>query len=304
MDDFTMTAEWDLSVRAVEDLLNQPSIETDRKFSGPHLPRDFAQKLFAYESLQPTVPPSRDEDPEPYSLQWFLDIEKQRHSRQAKWIPKVLEFAKHAGERLLGLGHGLGTDWVQYAQHGAGVIVCSNSPMQLELVRRNFEVRHLHGRYIHAEPTRLPLDSNSIDVAFLSSLDLGIDRPSAMVDEVYRVLKPGGKVLAVTSAKYDIDFWVKSVLFWHRWLFPDVDAHRKPGPDERYSGRELCRMFRRFGEHRVYKRQLRRSEIPHVWRVVPTPLLSRFMGRVLVMKAFKPVKCESGMGGPVRHSFD
>src|SRR5437762_5896690 len=60
----------------------------------------------------------------------FLDIEKHRHSRQAKWIPKVLEFAKHAGEKLLGLGHGLGTDWVQYAQHGAGVIVCNNSPMQ------------------------------------------------------------------------------------------------------------------------------------------------------------------------------
>ena len=76
-------------------------------------------------------------------------------------------------------------------------------------------------------------------------------------------------------------------------LVPDVDAHRKPGPDERYSGRRLRHAFHRFVEHRVYKRQLRRSEIPHVWRVFPTPLLSRVMGRVLVMKAFKPVKAGS-----------
>ena len=50
----------------------------------------------------------------------------------------MLEFAKHSGEKLLGLGDGLGTDWVQYAQHGAGVIVCNDSRMHLELVRRNF----------------------------------------------------------------------------------------------------------------------------------------------------------------------
>lgn len=288
MDDYTTTA-WRLSSRAVEEFLRGPS-DADRPGKGPHSPRDFAQKLFAYEALQPYVPPVSEEDPEPYSLQWFLNIEKQRHTRQAKWIPRVLEFAKHSGEKLLGLGHGLGTDWVQYAQHGAGVIVCNNSPMHLELIRRNFEVRHLHGRFIHAEPTRLPLDNNSIDVAFLSSLEHGIDQPATVIDEVYRVLKPGGKVLAVTSAKYNVDFWVSTVLFWHRWFYPDMDADKKPRLESRYSGRELRRLFHRFIEHRVYKRQLRRSEIPYVWRLFPTPLLSRCMGRVLVMKAFKPVR--------------
>lgn len=289
MEEIKLPSAWGLSARAVEELLHRPG-GNGRSAGGPHLPREFAQKLFAYESLQSTVSPIRDEDPEPYSLQWFLDIEKHRHSRQARWIPRVLEFAKHSGEKLLGLGHGLGTDWVQYAQHGAGVIVCATSPMQLELVRRNFEVRHLHGRFVYADPTRLPLESNSIDVAFLSSLFHGIDHPQATVDEVFRVLKPGGKVLAVTSAKYDIDFWINSLLFWHRWLFPDRDADRKPGPEQRYSGRELRRLFQRFTEHRVYKRQLRASEVPYVWRVFPTPLLSRFMGHVLVMKAFKPVR--------------
>ncbi len=82
---------------------------------GPHNPREFAQRLYAFEALYPSVPRRVDEQPEPYSLQWFLDIQNQRHSKHGRWIPRLLEFAKHSGETLLGLGHGLGTDWVQYA---------------------------------------------------------------------------------------------------------------------------------------------------------------------------------------------
>jgi SAM-dependent methyltransferase len=256
---------------------------------GPHHPREFAQKLYAFESLQP---PSRGSQTsaavEPYSLQWFLDIEKHRHSRHGRWIPKLLEFAKHSGETLLGLGHGLGTDWAQYAGHGASVIVCSASLSQLEVVRRNFLVRHLPGRFVHAVPTQLPLETSSVDVVCLSSLHHGIDNREAVVEEVYRVLKPGGKVLAVTPARYDVDFWARRCFFWSRWLRPEKrravihSAHRA-------SALELHRIFGRFTEHRVRKRQLRRSELPHVWRWLPLAVMSRLMGRVLVLKAFKPL---------------
>src|SRR5438067_2186624 len=109
---------------------------------GPAGGADYAERLHACESLVPASGKGcRDEGPEPYSLQWFLDIEARRHGRQGRWIPRLLEFAKHSGETLLGLGHGLGTDWLQYARHGAGVVVCSPSNTQLALVRRNFELR-------------------------------------------------------------------------------------------------------------------------------------------------------------------
>jgi hypothetical protein len=48
-------------------------------------------------------------------------------------------------------------------------------------------------------------------------------------------------------------------------------------------------VFARFSEHRVGKRHLRRSELPHLWRCVPVSALARVMGRVLVLRAFKPV---------------
>jgi SAM-dependent methyltransferase len=258
---------------------------------GPHHVDDFAQKLYDYEALHPPQTPNRyvpEEPLEPYSLQWFLNIENQRHTRQGRWIPKLLEFAKHSGELLLGLGHGLGTDWVQYARHGAHVLVCSSTVSQLELIRRNFEVRGLPGQFVSANPCKLPLESSSVDVACLSSLHMGVDNAPAMIEEVYRVLKPGGKVLAVTPSRYNVDFWFDTVFWWYRWVGGRV--RRDPSQaHQQYSGRGLMRLFSKFVEHRVYKRQLRRSEVPHIWRWLPTPLLARMMGRLLIIKAFKPL---------------
>jgi ubiquinone/menaquinone biosynthesis C-methylase UbiE len=259
-----------------------------RVMFGAHNPAELADRLYAAEALHPLAAlPRVQEGAEPYTLQWFLNIENQRHSRQGRWIPRLLEFSKHGGETLLGLGNGLGTDWLGYARHGAAVVVCSPSAEQLTLIRRNFELRGLGGRFLHAPPTCLPVETASIDVACISSLLHEVDSPQAVVDEVYRVLKPGGKVLAMTPARYDIDFWFHACYPWLRWLRGRSKPH--PSCQVRFSARRLRRLFQRFIEHRVHKRQLRRAEVPHVWRWAPLPVLERLMGRVLVLKAFKPL---------------
>ncbi|MSQ95727.1 MAG: SAM-dependent methyltransferase [Gemmataceae bacterium] len=285
---------WENPALALQAIFGRPEFDVSEgrpeHLQGPHNPREFAQKLYSLESLQP--PTTRIpvlNHPEPYSLQWFLDIENQRHSKHGRWIPKLLEFGKHANEKLLGVGHGLGTDWVQYAQNGAAVVVCTPAATQLELVRRNFELRDLPGQFIQAEPMCLPLEASSIDVVCISSLHHGIDNPEKVIEEVHRVLKPGGKVLAVTPAFYDVDYWVRTLFFWNRWFQPN----RGKNPlrcRRRHSAWQLKQMFSRFNDIKVRKRQLRRPELPPVWKWIPLPILARMMGRVLVLKAFKPVK--------------
>ena len=139
--------------------------------AGPHHAAEFAERLYTWEALDPAAPtPRPDEGTQPYTLQWFLDIENQRHGRHGRWIPRLLEFAKHSGETLLGLGNGLGTDWLQYARHGASVVVCSPSVDHLALTRRNFQLRGLPGRFLYAAPAALPVENSCIDVACVSSL--------------------------------------------------------------------------------------------------------------------------------------
>lgn len=260
-----------------------------------------ADRLHAHEAMLLSGARPRRGSPaaartEPYTLQWFLEAEELRHGRNGRWIPRLLEFNKHAGEKLLGVGRGLGTDWVQYARNGASVVVCCPSADELGLTRRNFELRGLPGTFLQAPATALPVEAAAIDVVCLNLLPApwldGLIAPpaneatvsEAVVEEVYRVLKPGGKVLALIPARFDVDFWVGTLFPWQRWFQPAPAAHTP-----RYSGRALCRLFRRFTEHRVHKRHLRRSEVPHIWRWVPPALLARVMGRVLVLKAFKPL---------------
>jgi SAM-dependent methyltransferase len=225
--------------------------------------------------------------PEPFSLQWFLDLENTRHGRQGHWVPRLLEFARHDGETLLGLGDVLGTDWVQYARHGAHVIACGASAQHLSLAQRNFELRGLRGKFHHADPAALPVESASIDVACLAGLLGEAADPAAVVAEVYRVLKPGGKVLAVAPAKYDIDYWCHDWVPWRHVLRTRLPG--PPRPPTCYSARRLRRLFAPFIEHRVHKRLLRRAEVPYLWRWLPLPLLERAVGRLLILKAFKPL---------------
>ncbi len=262
-----------------------PPLSGQRGLSDLPNPRELADRHYAAETLRVGQRPR--EGAEPFSLQWYLDVEAARHGRQGKWIPRLLEFTKHGGERLLGLGSGLGTDWVQYARHGAAVTACTSSADQLALVQRNFELRGLRGVFLNADPAALPVEAASIDVVCLVGLLPEAPDPRAVVEEVYRVLKPGGKVLAVVRAHFDIDYWRYRFLPWSRWL--EARQGRGGAAACGCSARALRRLFGRFGEARVYKRHLRRGEVPHLWRWLPHPLLERLLGRMLVYKAFKPL---------------
>lgn len=240
-----------------------------------------SETWFVQEALRPRP---RGLLPEAYSRAWFERVELLRHGRHGEWMPRLLEFVKHPDETVLGLGDGLGTDWAAYARHGARVIVATSSAEQLSLVRRNFEARGLAGQFL-LTAGELPLPSASIDVVNLNGLWSGCPGLEEWTGEIFRVLRPGGKVLAVLPAHYDARYWAAIFFPWRRW-------HRSR-PDDRchagFTSRVLMQRFERFRDHRIHKRHLRRSELPHVWRLMPLSILERFMGRVLILKAFKPL---------------
>ncbi|MFM7151015.1 MAG: class I SAM-dependent methyltransferase [Gemmataceae bacterium] len=234
------------------------------------------------------------------SLQWYLDLEYIRHHRQGKWIPRLLEFGKHQGERLLGLGNGLGSDLVPYARHGAHVIAACHSKDQLGLIKRNFELRGLPGHFLHALPNVLPIDSVSIDVICLTGVLTDLEDSTPLVNEMYRVLKPGGKILVVAPAYYNINYWCRLLRFDHSEPAPSaletdpVNKHKVVGlfspSAHRFRAADLRKIFDRFPESRVRKRHLRRSEVPSFLRWAPLSLLEKFFGKLVIYKGFKPVQ--------------
>ena len=241
-----------------------------------------AARLAARELLRPHPARPGHRDLEPFSRGWFEELEHKRYSPHGAWLRRVLEFTRHAGESLLMLGPGVGTDALQYQRHGTAVTVCVTPADHPDAVRRNFELRGLTVRLVHAGPDlTLPFDRGAFDLAYLNLLsDPPADLPR-VVGELYRVLKAGGKVFVLAPARYD-------ALFYGTLLRPCRRAERLTDAP-RYSARMLRQVFDRFDDRRFTKRHLRRSELPYVWRFLPLPALERVMGRMLVLRAFKPL---------------
>ena len=123
-----------------------------------------------------------------------------------------------------------------------------------------------------------------MDVVCLSAMSSPIHPLEPVIGEIFRVLKPGGKILAALPAKYDSRYWQAFWFPWHR-----LSAKQSAESDMQLSARKLKLLFGRFSEPRIHKRHLRRSDIPHIWRWILLPILERMMGRYLILKSFKPL---------------
>jgi len=219
----------------------------------------------------------------PLSADWFKHVESKRYRPHGRGVPKLLEFTRHKDESLLAVGDGLGIDWVRYAEGGADVTVVDPSAERLRLYKAHFDARGAKGQFVQAPFDHLPLPDERVDVACAVFNEPPVVPWAAALAEAFRVLRPGGKVIMALPARYDAIWWQDALLPWRRW------TRKAPKRKGRFTGRELRGAFAGYQEVRVFKRHLRRSELPYLWRWMLMPLMERVMGRFLVIKAFKPL---------------
>jgi SAM-dependent methyltransferase len=245
-----------------------------------------AHVLACRELLRPATGRPAHRELEPLSRGWFEELEFKRYAGPGAWLRRVLEFSRHPGESLVMFGPGVGSDAVQYQRHGTQVTVCATPSDDPDMVRKNFELRGQSVRVVTAGPdSTAPFERWSFDLAYLNALHVCPDDLPGLVSEVYRVLKPGGKVFTIVRAKYDAGYWQDILLPFHHWYRPTVPLSDGP----RFSARGLKQTFADFAEHRVGKRHVRRGSLPYLWRFLPRSVLERAVGQVLVLRAFKPV---------------
>ncbi|HWH25679.1 MAG TPA: class I SAM-dependent methyltransferase [Pseudolysinimonas sp.] len=100
-------------------------------------------------------------------------------------------------ERILDIAAGTGTSSVALMRNGASVVAVDFSPgMIAEGRKRNPQVE-----FVEADATRLPFGDDEFDAVTISFGLRNIENPQAALAEMYRVLKPGGRLVVCEFSK-------------------------------------------------------------------------------------------------------
>ncbi len=121
-----------------------------------------------------------------------------------------------AGELLLDLGCGFGRHAFEAFRRGARVVACDMAVPELAQVRSLFEAMALAGEAspdgmavtVNGDATRLPFPDGAFDRVIASEVMEHIPDDRVALDELVRVLRPGG-VLAIT-----IPAWLPEKVCW------------------------------------------------------------------------------------------
>jgi SAM-dependent methyltransferase len=154
----------------------------------------------------------------PPGLKWLDDqgsddldragIERIRAVRYAlePHLEELAGFDAHAGERVVEIGCGIGTDGARFAEGGADYTGVDYSPTAVRTATRAFQVLGLPGRFVRADATRLPLATASADFVWSNGALHHLSGTALAVQEIRRVLRPGGRCAVMLYHRDSVNY--------------------------------------------------------------------------------------------------
>ena len=135
------------------------------------------------------------------SQRFFQELDEYRFDK-LRYLPKVVDFGGYAGNELLEVGCGVGIDLLRFARGGAKVTGVDLAETSIELARQNFAQNQLQATLdiMNGEALRLP--DNSFDVVYAHGVLQYTANAQTMMDELYRVLRPGGTAIMMVYNRY------------------------------------------------------------------------------------------------------
>jgi len=155
------------------------------------------------------------------------------------WLYGAAEFSKHAGDRVLEVGCGTGSDLLQFGKHGAIATGVDVTPKHLELARER--VGNL-AKVVEADATSLPFPDESFNYCYSHGVLHHIENPQKAVDEILRILKPGGRFNIHLYAKYSYFPLYLMLRFGRRWKY-HIENSTVPVHIDLYTSRSVSKLF-------------------------------------------------------------
>ncbi len=144
---------------------------------------------------------------------FLLEIEESRY-RMEPFIPKFAGFEKYAGQKVLEIGLGAGTDFRQWVKNNAvavGVDITEEALKRTEERLSILNPEKNNFKLMEGDAENLGLPDNHFDLVYSYGCFHHVPNPEAAVRESFRVLKPGGELKVMV---YHVPSWTG----WLLWV--------------------------------------------------------------------------------------
>ncbi len=125
-----------------------------------------------------------------------------------KWIPfmqhggypfltRYVDMKGLKGKKLLDIACGTGVLTEQFVRMGADVTAIDLTPKAVELTKKRLDLYKIQATVLEADAQKLPFPDNSFDFVCAWGCLMHMPRTELAITEIHRVLKPGGKMIAM-----------------------------------------------------------------------------------------------------------
>lgn len=224
-----------------------------------------------------------------------------KHPTEASWLNGILEYSGSKGKDVLVLGAVDGREIINFVMSGARVTIVAADREETENIRRMVPVAGNRPTTVIGPEETGELSDAAFDILYSPGHLSSSASLNGIGAEIYRLVKPGGCVIAVTVAQNSLLYWREYVFFravrWAWGQYRSVAAIMEAnssilGLTHRpvircFTRRELEGFFSRFKNISIFRHQLDREEVPRIIRSVNMEWLASKMGRYLVVVATK-----------------
>ena len=142
------------------------------------------------------------------SKAYYLEIESDRYKYQHH-INDILDHVDWKDKSVLEIGTGVGTDARNIIRRGGIYTGMNVDKGSVELTRKALKVFGKTGKVIQCSATDICLDSDSVDIVYSFGVLHHIPDVSKAVEEIKRILKPGGQLLIMLYNRDSINYKIE-----------------------------------------------------------------------------------------------
>ena len=142
----------------------------------------------------------------------FAQLDKARYTYEY-WMQEEFDNLDLKDKRVLEIGYGMGSDHLQLAMRGGTCYGIDLTPENLPICQKHLELNGFSSKLCIGDATELPYEDNFFDVIYTFGVIHHIPKMEKVINEIYRVLKPGG---IVWCGVYNKNSW-----FYRCILLPD-----------------------------------------------------------------------------------